>query len=67
MSLPLLIPEKPSKNVPPLLDILEINLIVDLVGLMEPLKLLMIDIVLKLEEKIPFYSLLLILLDVVVS
>lgn len=65
MSPLLLILELLSLNVPVLLDTLEINLIVDLVGLMELLKLLMIDNVLKLEI-LPYY-LFLIPLDVVLS
>lgn len=67
MSLLLLTPENNGLNVPLLSDMSEINLTVDLVGPMERLKLLMIDIVLKMEEKIPLYSLLLIRLLVVVS
>lgn len=59
--------ELPGLNVPLLLDILEINLTVDHVGLTEPPKLSTIDSVLLMEEKTPLYSLLLILLDVVLS
>lgn len=62
-----LIPEQIGRNVPLLSDMWEINQIVDHVGLMELLKLSMIDIVLKMEEKIPLYSQLLILPLVVVS
>lgn len=57
--------ELPGLNVPLLLDILEINQTVDHVGLTEPLKLSTIDSVLLMEVKIPLYSLLLILPDVV--
>lgn len=50
-----------------LLVLLEINLIVDLVGLMEQLKLIMIDYVLKLTVNLILHYQLLILLHVVDS
>lgn len=62
-----LIPENNGQNVLQLLDTSEIKLIVDHAGLMEPLKLSMIEFVLNQEEnKLPYYPLL-ILLDVVDS
>ena len=60
-------PENNGQNVLQLLDTSEIKLTVDHAGLMEPLKLLMIEFVLNQEENKLHYYPLLILLDVVDS